>query len=79
MPLDPDDAARLRDIVSFGSKMAAIVAGATQEQFAADSKTLFATCYRHEAANPNFLTFDNMGRRELRLIAHLWLCARGAE
>ena len=45
MPLDPDDVARLRDIVSFGSKVAAIVAGASPELFITDSKTLFATCY----------------------------------
>ena len=45
MPLDQDDVVRLRDITTFGSKVAAIVAGVTREQFAADSKTLFATCY----------------------------------
>ena len=45
MQLDADDMARLRDIVSFGSKVAAIVDGATQEQFTADNKILFATCY----------------------------------
>ena len=45
MPLDPDDAARLRDIVSFGCKVGAIVDGVSLESFTADPKTLFATCY----------------------------------
>jgi uncharacterized protein with HEPN domain len=44
MPLDLDDVARLRDITTFGSKVAAIVAGVTRQQFSVDSKTLFATC-----------------------------------
>jgi uncharacterized protein with HEPN domain len=45
MPLDSDDVARLRDITTFGSKVATIVAGVPRERFAVDSKTLFATCY----------------------------------
>ena len=45
MPLDPDDAARLRDIVSYGSKVGSIVGAVSLETFMVDTKTLFATCY----------------------------------
>ena len=45
MPLESDDVARMRDMVAFGAKVAAIVAGVTREQFIADTKTLFAACY----------------------------------
>ncbi len=45
MPVDEDDAARLRDMVAFGQKVAAIIAGVSRDQFVADAKTFFATCY----------------------------------
>ena len=45
MPLDEADIGRLRDVVAFGHKVAAIIAGVTQPQFLADAKTFFATCY----------------------------------
>ena len=45
MPLEEDDVARLRDVVAYGKKVAAIVVGVSREQFIADSKTFFATCY----------------------------------
>jgi uncharacterized protein with HEPN domain len=45
MPLDPADAARLRDVVAFGEKVADIVAGADRDRFLVDAKTLFAACY----------------------------------
>lgn len=45
MPLESDEVARMRDMVAFRAKVAAIVAGVTREQFIADNKTLFAACY----------------------------------
>ncbi len=36
MPLDPDDAARLRDIVSYGSKVGSIVGAVSLETFMVD-------------------------------------------
>ena len=45
MALDADDAARLRDMLHFGSTVAAMVVGQTRESFMTDSKTFFATCY----------------------------------
>jgi uncharacterized protein with HEPN domain len=45
MPLDAADLARLRDVIIFGEKVAAIIAGVSREQFQIDAKTLFAVCY----------------------------------
>lgn len=45
MPLDSDDVTRMRDIVLFGAKVAAIVDGITPAQFLTDNTILFATCY----------------------------------
>lgn len=45
MPLESTDAARLRDMVTFGRQVMGMVSGMTREQFAADPKSLFAVCY----------------------------------
>lgn len=45
MPLEPSDLGRLRDVVHYGDKVLAMVAGLNQEAFLADTKTFFAVCY----------------------------------
>jgi uncharacterized protein with HEPN domain len=45
MQLDPQDAGRLGDIVTYGEKVQDMVAGLTREAFMADAKTFFAVCY----------------------------------
>jgi len=45
MVLDPEDAGRLRDVITFGEKVQSMVAGLSQEAFLADTKTFFAVCY----------------------------------
>lgn len=45
MPLDPQDAGRLRDVIAYGEKVQAMVGGLNQEGFLADAKTFFAVCY----------------------------------
>jgi uncharacterized protein with HEPN domain len=45
MPLDPKDAGLLRDVVSYGQKVQAMVSGMDQAGFLTDQKTVFAVCY----------------------------------
>lgn len=45
MSLDPDDAARLEDMIEFGNKVVAMVGGMSLSQFMADEKCVFAVCY----------------------------------
>ena len=45
MPLDEGDAVRLADMVEFGDKVVAMVAGMSLSQFMGDERTLFAVCY----------------------------------
>lgn len=45
MPLEEGDAARLRDVVAYGRKVAGIIADLPQARFLADTKTFFAACY----------------------------------
>ncbi len=45
MPLDPQDAGKLRDILEFGEKVMGMVFGISIDDLMSDQKTLFAICY----------------------------------
>ena len=45
MPLDPHDASRLRDVVTYGEKVQSMIGGLSYEEFLADTKTVFAVSY----------------------------------
>lgn len=45
MPLDPQDVGRLRDVITYGEKVRAMVDGLNQTAFLTDTKTFFAVCY----------------------------------
>jgi uncharacterized protein with HEPN domain len=45
MSVDPQDLGRLRDIVAYGNRVQAMVAGLTPEAFITDTRTFFAVCY----------------------------------
>jgi uncharacterized protein with HEPN domain len=44
MPLDEGDAVRFADMIAFGDKVVAMVAGMSLSQFMGDERTLFAVC-----------------------------------
>ena len=50
MPLDPQDAGLLRDVVTYGEKVQTMIAGLSQREFMADTKTFFAVCYGIQVA-----------------------------
>lgn len=45
MPLDPKDSGLLRDVITYGQKVQAMLAGMDQATFLTDQKTVFAVCY----------------------------------